>query len=57
MFCICQNMIVWMKFADRFCDRSSDQAKPDKTNGFMMFDILSKLNYAFILKEYTINVK
>ena len=34
VFCVCQNMIIWMKFADRFCDRSSDKAKPDKTNGF-----------------------
>ena len=55
------NYIIWMKFADRFCDRSSDKAKPDKTNGFhdvlYPFPSCINKNYVLILKEYTINVK
>ena len=42
-------------------DRSSDKAKPDKTNGFhdVLYPFPSHINknYVLILKEYTINVK
>ena len=31
---VCKDMIIRMKFPDGFCDRTSDQAKPDKSDGF-----------------------
>ena len=61
VFCICEDVVIWMKLADRFCNRSSDQAKPDKTDGFHDVCILSesiyRQNYVLILKDTMKNVK
>ena len=64
VFRICEDVIIRVKLADRFGNRSSDQAEPDKTYGFHDVCVLSsyylsisRQNYGSILKDTRKNVK